>query len=198
MAESDEDVETNLLPPRRAIGLRKLQPLPLSQKLGYSLPALANAVKELPVTVHLNQFYTDEMGLPAGSLAIVSVASRALDTTCEPLLGWLSDHVRTRWGRRKPVLAVAAPLTAIMYFLLFHPPAALIGKVTHCALWFFAMFTLYRLMPLAITHAALGPEITRSRPAGECAPLRCAGAACMSYRACNSLCRGSRVVVRLQ
>jgi GPH family glycoside/pentoside/hexuronide:cation symporter len=40
----------------------------------------------------------------------------------DPLVGWLSDRTRTRWGRRIPWLMVSVPLIPISFIMLFFPP----------------------------------------------------------------------------
>ncbi len=36
--------------------------------------------------------------------------ARALDALSDPFVGWLSDRTQTRWGRRRPDMAIGAPL----------------------------------------------------------------------------------------
>jgi len=40
----------------------------------------------------------------------------------DPLIGWLSDKTRTKYGRRMPWLMLSAPLLTIGFILLFFPP----------------------------------------------------------------------------
>ena len=58
------------------------------------------------------------MGLAVG-------ISMVLDALADPLFGAWSDRVRSRLGRRLPLMLIAAPLTLLTMGLLFSPPAGL-------------------------------------------------------------------------
>jgi len=75
-------------------------------------------------------------------------------------VGFLSDRTRTRWGRRRPYMLLAAPVCAVFFYLLFTPPPQLGGR--EAVLWFAATFILYSLAhtTYVIPHYALGPELT--------------------------------------
>ncbi len=57
----------------------------------------------------------------AGSLIL---AAKVYDIATDPLMGWLSDRTRSRWGRRRPWLLAGALVSALAFVLLFNPPAA--------------------------------------------------------------------------
>ncbi len=129
-------------------------------KLAYGAPNVAGAAMAIPVAVHLYKFYSDTILVPLAWVALASVAARVFDAVIDPFVGWLSDRTRTRWGRRRPWIAVAAPLAALAFVALFAPPRAL--STAEAAVWlavtlmlFFCLNTIY-----GIPHAALGPELT--------------------------------------
>ncbi|MGH7949309.1 MAG: MFS transporter, partial [Candidatus Binataceae bacterium] len=82
------------------------------------------------------------------------------DALTDPVMGWLTDRTKSRWGRRRPWIALGAPLCALAFWALLSPPASLSG--TSAALWFGAMFVLYFLFHTVyvLPHYALGPELT--------------------------------------
>ena len=93
-------------------------------------------------------------------LSAAGVIARALDALSDPLFGWLSDRTRTRFGRRRPYIAVGAPLCAVAFFALFTPPQSLSSN--QAAVWFVITFVLYFVFHtvFALPHYALGPELT--------------------------------------
>lgn len=132
--------------------------VPMRVKLAFALPNLATSAMMLPTAIHINKFYADTLLVHPGTLAIATAIARAFDTVLDPLFGWLSDSTNTRWGRRKPYIAVGAPLSALFYILLFSPPLTL--TPSQAAVWFTIFFALYLIIPLTMPHHALGPELT--------------------------------------
>ena len=88
-------------------------------KWSYSLPYLATAAIAAPIAVELKIFYTDTVLVPAGLLALAMAIARAFDAITDPVMGWISDRTRTRWGRRKPWIPLGVIGSAIFLWLLF-------------------------------------------------------------------------------
>jgi len=86
---------------------------------------------------------------------------RITDGLNDPLMGYFSDSIRTRWGRRKPFMIVGLPLLCIFFLLLWYPPAQQESAKnfwhgTLLLVGFFASFTAY-----VGPYTAMLPEITR-------------------------------------
>jgi len=62
----------------------------------------------LPLGVYLPPFYAQTLGLGLGTVGLVFMLSRLWNALCDPLIGILSDHTRSRFGRRKPWIAAGA------------------------------------------------------------------------------------------
>ena len=91
--------------------------------MAYGLPAFAFAMLLLPPYVLLPVFYSQNMGLPLHLVGYVVVACRVLDAVTDPIIGFLSDRTRSRFGRRKIWIAAAVPFTVYAVLMLFVPPA---------------------------------------------------------------------------
>jgi glycoside/pentoside/hexuronide:cation symporter, GPH family len=77
-----------------------------------------------------------------------------------PVVGHLSDHLRSRWGRRHPFMYAAALPVAASYSLLWSPPAGWGARTL--LVWFVAIAVLVRIYIAVyeIPSAALVPELT--------------------------------------
>ncbi len=135
-------------------------PLPLLTKLSYGAPSFAGAAMAIPIGIHLTIFYSDTILVPLGFIALVKAVARSLDAITDPIMGWLSDRTKTRWGRRRPWIVIGAPLTSICFYYMFTPPELLSG--VDAAAWFAVTYTLYYLFHTVyiIPHYGLGPELT--------------------------------------
>ncbi|MEJ2511618.1 MAG: glycoside-pentoside-hexuronide (GPH):cation symporter [Anaerolineales bacterium] len=60
-------------------------------------------------------FLTDVIGVPAKYAAMVFLVGRIWDFVNDPLIGYISDRTRTRWGRRRPFLLFGFIPFAIAY-----------------------------------------------------------------------------------
>jgi GPH family glycoside/pentoside/hexuronide:cation symporter len=79
----------------------------------------------LAVATFVFFYYTAVLGLSGSLVGLALAISMALDGFFDPFIGSWSDGVRSKWGRRLPVMLVGAPLTFVTMGLLFSPPSNL-------------------------------------------------------------------------
>lgn len=129
-------------------------------KLFYGLPGSVNAAMAVPIVVHMQKFYSDVVLLPVGYIALAIAIARAFDAITDPVMGWISDRTKSRWGRRKPWIFFATPFCSVFFLLLFNPPVAL-GH-SGAAVWFGLSFCAYFLFHtmLQVPYDGLGSELT--------------------------------------
>jgi glycoside/pentoside/hexuronide:cation symporter, GPH family len=129
------------------------------KKIAYAAPAYALAIIGIPVYVYIPKFYTDVVGINVILLGYILFSVRIFDAFTDPILGYLSDQTRTRFGRRRPYIVAGSFLTASAMVLLFNPPQATPSFET---LWFgvfiYALFLFWTIV--TVPYESLGPEIT--------------------------------------
>lgn len=109
--------------------------LPRSTLILYGLPNIAVSIATLPVALLLPAYYADDLGLPLAAVGVALTFSRVLDVFTDPLIGALSDRLRSSFGRRKPWIAAGTPLLMLALWALFVPgPRGEVG-VVHLAAW---------------------------------------------------------------
>ena len=133
--------------------------VPFLKKVAYSAPAYALAVIGIPVYVYIPKFYTDVVGINVILMGYILFSVRIFDAVTDPVIGYVSDHTQTRFGRRRPYIAVGAVFIALTMFLLFNPPQASPAAET---LWFgvfiYALFLFWTIV--TVPYESMGPEIT--------------------------------------
>jgi len=97
---------------------------PASVKFFYSLGQVVES-GYLAINAFIFFYYTALLGLSGTLVGVALAISLCLDAAADPLIGSWSDSVRSRFGRRLPVMLIGAPLTMITMGLLFAPPSGL-------------------------------------------------------------------------
>src|SRR5581483_8623338 len=91
-------------------------------KLFYGFGSAAFGAKDQGFSTFLLFFYNQVVGIPAAWVSSAIAVALFVDAFADPIVGQFSDNLRTRWGRRHPLMYGAALPVAIGYFLLWNPP----------------------------------------------------------------------------
>lgn len=97
--------------------------VPFISKLAYGMGDVGCNFSWMFVGNFLMIFYTDVFGISMSAVAALMLFSRFWDAINDPIVGGLTDSTNTRWGRYRPWLLIAAPLTAVVLIASFcaHP-----------------------------------------------------------------------------
>src|SRR5215216_894628 len=105
-------------------------------------------------------YYIDELGLAVAMAAIINVIYAIWDAVNDPLVGFLSDNTRTRWGRRRPWLLTGLPFYVSILVLVYAVPKPFLQGNTlfwYALVIFFLFEAAYTIM--AVNYGALFPEL---------------------------------------
>jgi GPH family glycoside/pentoside/hexuronide:cation symporter len=105
-------------------------------------------------------YYIDVLGLAVALAAIANAVYAIWDAVNDPLVGFLSDNTRTRWGRRRPWLLAGLPFYAGILVLVYAVPKPLLqGEALfwYALAIFFLFEAAYTIM--AVNYGALFPEL---------------------------------------
>ncbi|MEQ9499578.1 MAG: MFS transporter [Deltaproteobacteria bacterium] len=135
--------------------------------LRYAVGGVGQSVLPLLVGTWLIAFYTEQEHaylLSAGVLGTVVMVERIFGAILEPLIGYASDRTASRFGRRRPWIAVGLPVLVVAYFMLWSPPAADGLNATSTIVWVAACFLFYNAAYTAVfaPYNALLPELHRA------------------------------------
>lgn len=124
--------------------------LPLWRALAYGSPAFPLAVAGIPLLLYLPAAYARLPGFNLATIGLILLGARLWDLVTDPLIGWASDRYPTRFGRRKPWLALGLPLVAVSLWVLFNPAA----KMEPIALLFWAFLLYLGWTMMVLPHQA--------------------------------------------
>jgi Na+/melibiose symporter-like transporter len=132
----------------------KLSPL---QRLLFGFPSLPHALVAYPVYSLLPAYYAANTRVTLVEIGAIAAASRIFDAVNDPVIGYLSDRTRTRFGGRKPwYFASIIFLLAGSFFLLTPPPDA---TIIYFALWSTVLYTGFTMFE--VPRSAWSSEVTR-------------------------------------
>ena len=106
------------------VGARRLS---LPTRLFYGFGSVAFGVKDNGFSFFLLLYYSQVLGLPEERVGLAIMLALMADALFDPLLGYASDHLHSRWGRRHPFMYASALPVAVGYYFLWSPPAGLTG-----------------------------------------------------------------------
>ena len=98
-------------------------PLRRSWVLLYGAPGFATALPAIPVYILLPELYATQTALSVAAIGIVFMVARLFDVVTDPLVGWVIDHFPSRWGRRKPWIALGGIICTPALILVVSPEA---------------------------------------------------------------------------
>jgi len=129
-------------------------------KLAHGFGAAAFGIKNNGFDYFLLFFYGNVIGLEPGLVGLAILIALVFDAFSDPLVGYWSDNLRSRWGRRHPFMYAAALPVGLSYFMLWNPPdlsqTGLFIYLTFLAVLIRTFITFYET-----PSSALLPELSR-------------------------------------
>ena len=133
--------------------------IPFPLKVVYGLGAFVNnllaaAIGYMIIVLNIG------LGMNPALVGLLGALPRLTDAITDPLMGYISDNTRSRWGRRRPYIFGGAILAAVFFSLLWQFPT---DKGESFYFWYFLIgsFLFYLgYTVFATPWVALGYELT--------------------------------------
>ena len=133
--------------------------IPFAHKLIYGLGAFVNnllaaAIGGMAIVLNLG------LGMNPALVGLLGALPRLTDAITDPLMGYISDNTRSRWGRRRPYIFCGAIAVGIIFALLWQLPR---GTSETFLFWYFLIGSLIFYLAytmFATPWVALGYEMT--------------------------------------
>ena len=134
--------------------------LSVGTKLGFGVCDLGGNLFFTALGFYALKYLTDTVGIAAAAAGILLMVGKVVDAFWDPVLGFLSDRTRTRWGRRRPYLLFASvPMALAMWWFFSNPHLA---NPVGAAAWALGVFILLNVTYSAVNipYSSLTPELT--------------------------------------
>ncbi len=123
----------------------------------YGALGLPLALLGYPLGIWLPRAYTTYIGVPTAWVGLIITFAAIFDAITDPAVGFLSDKLRTRWGRRKSWITLGTPFLALALFYILNPDEA--STVVYLAFWF--VFLRLGTTLVLVPYAAWGAELSK-------------------------------------
>ncbi len=131
----------------------------LTHKIIYGLGAFVNnllaaAIGGMTIVFNLG------LGMNPALVGLLGSLPRLMDALTDPLMGYISDNTKSRWGRRRPYIFIGAIISGVVFALIWQFPR---GMSENYYFWFFLIGSLVFYLGYTIfatPWVALGYELT--------------------------------------
>lgn len=132
--------------------------LSTAQLLAFGFPAMTHSFVALPIYSILPTYYAANTAVTLAQIGVIAGVSRIVDAVNDPVIGFLSDRTRTRFGSRKPWLFGAIIFCVAAIGSLFSPPAT--ATWLYFFLWSQLLYTGFTMFE--VPRSAWGIEVSRN------------------------------------
>lgn len=141
---------------------RRLDSAPTrAQSVAYGVSGFPTQLMAQTFSAFVVYFYVTRLDVPPTWVAAAMIAHGILNALLNPLVGALSDRIRTAWGRRIPWIGLGIVPLVVAFAMVWMPPALPPGGLI---VWFLVFVAVYDLafVVVVLNISALFPEMFRT------------------------------------
>ena len=133
--------------------------VPFGQKVAFGFGMLANQMFPAALSIFMVVLVQD-LGFPPLLWGILYFLPRVFDSITDPIMGFISDNTRSKWGRRRQYVFLGAIIMGLSYFFMWqlHPENGLSYNFTYFLVWsiiFYLGITIF-----SVPYVAMGYEMS--------------------------------------
>lgn len=133
--------------------------VPFGQKVAFGLGMLANQMFPAALGIFMVVLVQD-MGFPGWMWGILFFLPRAFDAISDPIMGFITDNTRSRWGRRHHYVFIGAIVMGISFVAMWqiYRTDGITYNFLYFLFWSFIFYT--GLTIFSIPYVAIGYEMS--------------------------------------
>lgn len=133
--------------------------VPFGHKVAFGLGMLANQMFPAALGIFMVVLVQD-MGFPTWMWGILFFLPRAYDAILDPIMGFISDNTRSRWGRRRQYVFAGAVMLGIAFVMMWqlYREDGVAYNFAYFLFWSLIFFT--GLTVFSIPYVAIGYEMS--------------------------------------
>jgi len=133
--------------------------VPMGQKIAFGVGMLANQIFPAVMGIFMVVLVQD-LGFPGWMWGIIFFLPRILDSLTDPIMGFITDNTKSRWGRRRHYVFIGAILSGICYMIMWqlYREDTVMYNFTYFLLWSFVFYVCFTIF--SVPYVAMGYEMT--------------------------------------
>ena len=92
--------------------------VPMTQKIAFGVGMLANQMFPAAISIFIVVLVQD-LGFPGWMWGVVSLAPRIFDSLTDPIMGFISDNTKSKWGRRRQYVFLGAITMGLSFVIMW-------------------------------------------------------------------------------
>ena len=133
--------------------------LPMSQKIAFGIGMLANQMFPAALSIFI-VILVQSLGMSPVMWGLIFFLPKLIDAVTDPLMGYISDRTRSRWGKRRPYIFIGAVIAGLSYIAMWQlsEDNSLLFNFWYFLLWniiFFLGMTIF-----SVPYVAMGYEMS--------------------------------------
>lgn len=133
--------------------------VPMGQKIAFGVGMLANQMFPAAMGIFMVVLVQD-LGFPGWMWGVIFFAPRAFDAILDPIMGYISDNTRSRWGRRRQYVFIGALIMGVSFACLWqlYRENSVAYNFTYVMLWSFVFYL--GLTIFGVPYVSMGYEMS--------------------------------------
>lgn len=133
--------------------------VPMTQKIAFGVGMLANQMFPAAISIFIVVLVQD-LGFPGWMWGVVSLAPRIFDSLTDPIMGFISDNTKSKWGRRRQYVFLGAIIMGISFIIMWqlYRENAMDYNFVYFLFWSFVFYL--GLTIFSVPYVAMGYEMS--------------------------------------
>ncbi len=133
--------------------------VPFGQKVAFGVGMLANQMFPAALGIFMVVLVQD-LGFPGWMWGVIYFFPRIFDSITDPIMGFISDNTKSRWGRRRQYVFIGAIIMGISFIIMWQLYRAdgVDYNFTYFMIWSFVFYL--GLTIFSVPYVAMGYEMS--------------------------------------
>lgn len=133
--------------------------VPMGQKIAFGFGMLANQMFPAVISIFI-VVLVQNLGFPGWMWGVVSLVPRLFDAITDPIMGFISDNTKSKWGRRKQYVLLGAVIMGISFIVMWqlYKDNTVDYNFTYFLLWSLVFYV--GLTIFSVPYVAMGYEMS--------------------------------------